>query len=178
MSLPSVIAGIQKIYPPLSPIKGKPDNQLNWWVDPCIFFWQFIDSLKQSIPLEQLIGQYIELKQHGDHRVSLCPFHDDHNPSFTVFVQIQSFYCLGCHAGAKTVTASSDYVALLRYYHKLPFPKAVELLAEITQIALPDQQPSPANQPGKSHPTTPQPDQSDEQAESPLPPLSKDPICQ
>jgi len=87
------------------------------------FSRQFIDSLKQSIPLEKLIGQYIELKQHGDHFVGFCPFHDDHTPSFTVFVQTQSFYCFGCHAGSKTVTASSDHIAFLMHYHKLPFPR-------------------------------------------------------
>jgi len=142
------------------------------------FSRQFITSLKQSIPLEQLIGQYIELKQHGDHFVGVCPFHDDHNPSFTVFVQTQSFYCFGCHAGSKSVTASSDHIAFLMHYHKLPFPKAVELLAEITQIPLPNQQPLQAKQPAKSRPTTPQQSQPDEPSESPLPQLSKDPICQ
>jgi putative transposase len=142
------------------------------------FSRQFISSLKQSIPLEKLIGNYIELKQHGDHFVGVCPFHDDHNPSFTVFPQTQSFYCFGCHAGSKSVTASSDHIAFLMHYHKLPFPKAVELLAEITQIPLPNQQPSPAKQPGKSRPTIPQQSQPDEPSESPLPQLSKDPICQ
>lgn len=142
------------------------------------FSRQFIFSLKQSIPLEKLIGQYIELKQHGDHLVGRCPFHDDHIPSFTVFVQTQSFYCFGCHAGAKSVTASSDHIAFLRHYHKLPFPRAVELLAEITHTPLPNQQPSPAKQPGKSHPTIPQQIQPEEQSESPLPQLSQDPICQ
>jgi putative transposase len=142
------------------------------------FSRQFISSLKQSIPLEQLIGQYIELKQHGDHWIGRCPFHDDHNPSFTVFVQTQSFYCFGCHAGAKGVTTSSDHIAFLMHYHKLSFPKAVELLAEITQTPLPNQQPSPAKQPGKSQATTPPQAQTDEPSESPLPQLSQDPICQ
>jgi putative transposase len=142
---------------------------------------QFIDSLKQSIPLEQLIGQSIELKQHGDHFVGLCPFHDDHNPSFTVFPQTQSFYCFGCHAGAKTVTTSSDHIAFLVHYHKLPFPKAVELLAEITQPPLPQQQ-SPTNASATSQQTNHQTQQSQpsaaETADPSLPQLSKDPICQ
>jgi putative transposase len=142
---------------------------------------QFIDSLKQSIPLEKLIGQYIELKQHGDHLVGLCPFHDDHNPSFTVFPQTQSFYCFGCHAGAKSVTASSDHIAFLMHYHKLPFPKAVELLAEITQTPLPQQQ-SPTKASATSQQTNHQAKQAQpaeaETADPSLPQLSKDPICQ
>jgi putative transposase len=142
------------------------------------FSRQFIDSLKQSIPLEKLIGQYIELKQHGDHFVGLCPFHDDHHPSFTVFVQTQSFYCFGCHAGSKTVTASSDHIAFLMHYHKLPFPKAVELLAEITQTPLPNQQPFQTKKQGKSQPKPPKQTPPDEQSDPPLPQVNKDPICQ
>ena len=146
------------------------------------FSRQFITSLKHSIPLEQLIGQYIELKQHGDHLVGLCPFHDDHNPSFTVFPQTQSFYCFGCHAGAKGVTTSSDHIAFLMHYHKLPFPKAVELLAEITQTPLPQQQQSQAKASATSQQANHQGQQSQpseaETAEPSLPKLSKDPICQ
>jgi len=56
------------------------------------FSKEFVASVKQSIPLEKLIGQYIEIEQHGNHWIGRCPFHDDHPPSFTVFVQTQSFY--------------------------------------------------------------------------------------
>jgi putative transposase len=145
---------------------------------PMYFSRQFIDSLKQSIPLEQLIGQYIELKQHGDHFVGLCPFHDDHHPSFTVFVHTQSFYCFGCHAGSKTVTASSDHIAFLMHYHQLPFPKAVALLAEITQTPLPNQPSSPTKQQDKSQPKTSPQTPPDEQSDPPLPQVKKDPIAQ
>ncbi len=143
---------------------------------------QFINSLKQSIPLEKLIGQYIELKPHGDYLVGLCPFHDDHNPSFTVFPQTQSFYCFGCHAGSKSVTASSDHIAFLMHYHKLSFPKAVELLAEITQTPLPHLQQAHANTQATSQQTNHQARQAQpaaaETADPSLPKLSQDPICQ
>jgi len=146
------------------------------------FSRQFINSLKQSISLEQLIGQYIDLKQHGDRFVGLCPFHDDHNPSFTVFVQTQSFYCFGCHAGSKGVTTSSDHIAFLMHYHKLAFSKAVELLAEIAQTPLLHHQQAQAKAPVTSQQTNHHAQQSQpsatETAEPSLPKLNKDPICQ
>jgi len=146
------------------------------------FSRQFITSLKQSIPLEKLIGQYIELKQHGDHWIGRCPFHDDHTPSFTVFPHTQSFYCFGCHAGSKGVTTSSDHIAFLMHYHKLPFPKAVELLAEITQTPLPHLQQAQTNAAATSQQPNHQVQQSqpseDETADPSLPQLNKDPICQ
>jgi DNA primase catalytic core len=158
--------------------KKKPKNQSKMEGKPMYFSIQFITSLKQSISLEKLIAQYIELKQHADQFVGLCPFHDDHHPSFTVFVQTQSFYCFGCHAGSKSVTASSDHIAFLMHYHKLPFPKAVELLAEITQTPLPNHQPSSTKPQEQSQTTTPPQTQPDEQFESSLPKLNQDPICQ
>ena len=143
------------------------------------FSRQFITSLKKSISLEKLVGQYIELEKHGDHFVGLCPFHDDNKPSFTVFPNTQSFYCFGCHAGSKQVTKSSDHIAFLMSYFNLLFPQAVVKLAEITNTPLPNQEKSPAPATGKSqhttHQTNPlQPEISDLK----LPKLQKDPTCQ
>jgi len=89
------------------------------------FSRQFITSLKKSITLEKLIGQFIELEKHGDHFIGLCPFHDDHHPSFTVFPNTQTFYYFGCHAGSKQVTKSSDHIAFLMSFFKLSFPQAI-----------------------------------------------------
>ena len=119
------------------------------------FTKEFISSLKQSIPLEKLIGHYVELKKHGDYHIGRCPFHDEQNPSFTVFPKTQSFYCFGCHAGSKQVTSSSDHIAFLMSHKRLSFPKAVELLAEITHTPLPTNQKEqyPVNETSK-HKTT------------------------
>ena len=143
---------------------------------PMYFSRQFIISLKKSIPLEKLIGQYIELKKHGDHFIGLCPFHDDHNPSFTVFPNTQSFYCFGCHAGSKQVTKSSDHIAFLMSYLKVSFPQAVVKLAEITNTPLPNQEISPAPATGKSQQTQTQ--QQVENSDLQLPKVSKYPISQ
>ena len=143
---------------------------------PMYFSRQFINSLKKSIPLEKLIGQYIELKKHGDHFIGLCPFHDDHKPSFTVFSSTQSFYCFGCHAGSKQVTKSSDHIAFLMSYLNLSFPQAVVKLAEITNTPLTNQAKSPAPDTGKSQQTQTQ--QQPEISDPQLPKVSKDPTCQ
>jgi len=143
---------------------------------PMYFSRQFIISLKNSIPLEKLIGKYIELKKHGDHFIGLCPFHDDHKPSFTVFPSTQSFYCFGCHAGSKQVTKSSDHIAFLMSYLGLLFPQAVVKLAEITNTPLPKKEISPAPATGKSQQTQAQ--QQPEITDPKLPKVSKDPTCQ
>jgi len=148
------------------------------------FSREFITILKQRISIEKLIGQYVELKKNGDHYVGLCPYHDDHNPSFTVFPNTQSFYCFGCHAGSKQVTASSDYIAFLMSYHKLSFPEAVEMLAQITHTPLPNQQESQTEVTGGSQHKTNKTQQKQsqkqttEKSDTLLPQVNKDPICQ
>ncbi len=140
------------------------------------FSRQFLISLKKSILLEQFIGQYIDLKKHGDHFIGLCPFHDDHNPSFTVFPNTQSFFCFGCKAGSKQVTQSSDHIAFLMSYLKLSFPQAVVKLAEITNTPLPNQQKSPASATGHSQQTQAQ--QQPENSDPQLAKVSEYPISQ
>ena len=147
---------------------------------PMYFSREFIISLKKSIPLEKLIGQCVELEKHGDHFIGLCPFHDDHHPSFTVFPNTQSFYCFGCHAGSKQITTSSDHIAFLMSYFKLSFPQAVVKLTEITNTPLPNQEKSPTPTTGKSQQTQPQQSQTQqpEISDPQLPKVSKDPSCQ
>jgi len=140
------------------------------------FSRQFIDSLKKSISLETLIRQYIELRKHGDHFVGLCPFHDDHTPSFTVFPGTQSFFCFGCKAGSKQVTQSSDHIAFLKSYLNLSFPQAVVKLAEITNTLLPNHEKSPVSATGKFQQTQAQ--QQAEICDPQLTKISKHPISQ
>lgn len=148
------------------------------------FSKEYISSLKQSIPLERLIGEYVELKKQGEHFVGRCPFHEDEHPSFTVFPKTQSFYCFGCQAGSKTVTKSSDHIAFLETFHKLSFPQAVRQLAEITHTPLPNQQSYHAQPAISSSNIEHQVQvkqakaQTDESTKSLLPKLEKDPVSQ
>ena len=148
------------------------------------FSKQFITSLKQSISIEKLIGQYVELKNHGDHLIGRCPFHNDNDPSFTVFPQTQSFYCFGCNAGSKAVTSSSDHIAFLMSYFKLSFPQAIVKLAEITQTPLSNQDKFQSREIAKFQAADLKVQQNEthkktsENCEPSIPKLSKDPICQ
>jgi DNA primase len=101
------------------------------------FTSDFIQSLKSKIPIELLIQMFIKLEKKGNTFVGLCPFHQDHQPSFTVFPDTQSFYCFGCQAGSKSNSFGSDHIAFLQQFNKISFQEAVILLADITNTPLP-----------------------------------------
>lgn len=43
-----------------------------------------IDKLLDNLKIEEVVGEFIELKKVGSSYKGLCPFHADTNPSFSV----------------------------------------------------------------------------------------------
>ena len=90
-----------------------------------------VDRIRESVDLVALIGEHVPLRPRGREHVGLCPFHDDHKPSFAVVTHKgNAFY--KCHACG----AAGDAFNFVMDYHKLAFPDALKLLAERTGIAL------------------------------------------
>lgn len=56
-----------------------------------------------SIPLDRIAEDYIELNKVGKNYQALCPFHDDNDPSFTIFSDTNSFYCFGCEESSTPI---------------------------------------------------------------------------
>ncbi len=82
----------------------------------------FIDELIARADIVELIGRRVRLKRQGREFASLCPFHNEKTPSFTVSPQKQFFHCFGCGAHGTALGF------VMRYEH-LDFPQAVEQLA-------------------------------------------------
>ncbi|MFW6061541.1 MAG: DNA primase, partial [Planctomycetota bacterium] len=94
------------------------------------FSEQFIEQVAQATDIVDLVSGYVALKQKGREFVGLCPFHDDRNPSMYVSPSKQLFKCFVCGAGG-------GVYQWLMMYDKLPFPEAVEMLAERAGIPVP-----------------------------------------
>ena len=82
-----------------------------------------LQRLKRDVALADLCRDYgIELKPHGADLVGLCPFHDDHEPSFIVTPSKNLWNCLGaCGAGG-------DNLQLVMKKEGVSFRHAVEIL--------------------------------------------------
>jgi DNA primase len=80
-----------------------------------------IDRIKHAVPIERVISAYVQLRPSGVNLVGLCPFHEDHTPSFTVYPETQSFHCYGCGA-------HGDALDFLQRVEHLSFRQALDVL--------------------------------------------------
>ena len=70
-------------------------------------------------PIEDL---HREMKKRGRVFVGKCPFHEEKQPSFTVYPQTNSYYCFSCHKGG-------DSINFIMQLEGLSFVDAVKRLA-------------------------------------------------
>ncbi|MBP5343699.1 MAG: DNA primase [Alphaproteobacteria bacterium] len=92
---------------------------------------QFLDELREKIPLSELIGRKVKLTHKGREYTGLCPFHKEKTPSFTVNDDKGFYHCFGCGA-------HGDIVRFLTESEKMPFIEAVEYLANMAGMKMPE----------------------------------------
>jgi DNA primase len=81
-----------------------------------------VEVLKRRHPIAGVVEESgVQLRGRGRVLQAPCPFHEDHEPSFTVYRDTQRFYCFGCGVGGDVV----DYMRLSRH---VDFVEAVRLL--------------------------------------------------
>ena len=91
-----------------------------------------LDRLKKEVSLQRLCEKYgSALKPHGKDLIGLCPFHDDHDPSFVVTPSNNLWHCLGACATGGTVI---DWVMRAE---GVSFRHAVELLRNDAPFGVP-----------------------------------------
>ncbi len=91
----------------------------------------FIDRIKDSNRIEDIMRQYVTLKRSGHGYKCLCPFHSERTPSCTVYPDNGSFYCFGCGAGGDVITFTMKI-------ENLDYMEAVKYLAEKAGIPMPE----------------------------------------
>src|SRR5512136_2240949 len=88
-----------------------------------------LDQIRAASDIVEVIGGFLPLKRAGANFVTLCPFHREKTPSFSVNPHKQIFYCFGCHKGG-------DVFRFVREYEGLGFVEAVKRLADRASIVL------------------------------------------
>lgn len=91
---------------------------------------EFLEKIKDSINLVDIVGEHLVLKKSGANHTGLCPFHPERSPSFFISEQKQLYHCYGCKKGG-------DLISFVQEIHGMSFPEAIEELAERARIPLP-----------------------------------------
>ena len=91
---------------------------------------EFIEDLRQRVPLSDIIGQRVKLIRKGRRFSGLCPFHSEKTPSFSVVDDDGFYHCFGCGA-------HGDAISFMREMDGLDFMEAVERLADMAGLAMP-----------------------------------------
>ena len=91
----------------------------------------FIDELIARNPIEEVVGQYVNLKRSGGNLFGLCPFHGEKTASFSVAPEKGIYYCFGCHKGGGAVNFMMEIEGL-------SYPDAVRNLAKRAGMEVPE----------------------------------------
>jgi len=93
------------------------------------FSSEWIQQLKQSVSLVEIVSENVELKKSGSRFMGRCPFHGDRSPSFSVNKEF--YYCFGCKE-------TGDAIKFMTQLHGLSFEEACEDLAERANLKIPE----------------------------------------
>lgn len=93
---------------------------------------EYVQEVARRNDIEELIGQYVQLRRSGRTLMGLCPFHNEKTPSFAVYPDTQSFYCFGCGA-------AGDAITFVRKINNLSYVEAVKQLAARAGMPMPEE---------------------------------------
>jgi DNA primase len=88
-----------------------------------------IENVIEAARIEDVVRDFVDLKQRGANLIGLCPFHKEKTPSFSVSPSKNIFKCFGCGKGGTPVH-------FIMEAEQLTFPEAIRQLAKKYQITL------------------------------------------
>lgn len=91
----------------------------------------FLTELAARNPIEEVVGQYVNLRRSGSNLFGLCPFHGEKTASFSVAPDKGIFYCFGCHKGGGVINFEMEIEGL-------SYPDAVRALAKRAGMEVPE----------------------------------------
>jgi DNA primase len=98
-----------------------------------------IDEIMQTSRIEEVIGEFVNLKRAGSNLKGLSPFTDEKTPSFVVSPAKQIFKCFSTSKGGSVVT-------FLMEKEHFTYPEALRWLADKYNIQIPEDEPATAEQ--------------------------------
>lgn len=96
-----------------------------------------ITKIMDYARIEDVVGDFVNLKRAGSNMKGLCPFHDEKTPSFSVSPAKNIYKCFGCGA-------AGDPLKFVMEHEKMSYPDALRYLAakyriEVEEINVPQE---------------------------------------
>ena len=95
-----------------------------------------IDKIFNTSRIEEVVGDFVQLKKRGVNMIGNCPFHDEKTPSFTVSVAKGIYKCFGCGEGGNSVN-------FIMNHENCTYPEALRHLAKKYNIEVEDRDQTP-----------------------------------
>lgn len=94
-----------------------------------------IRVIKERLSIVDVVQADIRLRRSGRKWLGLCPFHNDHHPSLSIYENNNRFICFTCGE-------QGDIFDWYGKFHQADFTIALQALAERAGVELPDQPPA------------------------------------
>lgn len=98
-----------------------------------------IDRIVEAALVEEVVGDFVQLKKRGTSMIGLCPFHNEKSPSFNVSPAKGIYKCFGCGKGG-------DSISFVMEHEKYSYPEALKYLAKKYNIEIEESEITPEYQ--------------------------------
>lgn len=88
-----------------------------------------IQLVKDTMRVEDIVGDYVNLRRRGQNLLGLCPFHGEKTPSFNVNPSRNIYKCFGCGE-------AGDSIKFLMTLEQMTYPDAIRKIAAKYNIKL------------------------------------------
>ena len=95
-----------------------------------------ITEVFETAKIEEVVGDFVNLKRRGVSMIGLCPFHNEKTPSFTVSPNKGIYKCFGCGVGG-------DSIKFIMEHEQFSYPEAIRYLANKYGIKIEEEQLTP-----------------------------------
>ncbi len=96
-----------------------------------------INKILDTARIEEVVGDFVDLKKRGSSLIGNCPFHHEKTPSFHVSVAKGIYKCFGCGVGG-------DALKFVMELEKYSYPEAIRYLANKYHIEVEEVERTPA----------------------------------
>lgn len=95
-----------------------------------------ISTIFETAHIEEVVGDFVNIKKRGVNYIGLCPFHNEKTPSFTVSPSKGIYKCFGCGKGGNSVN-------FIMEHERYSYPEALKYLAKKYNIEIEEEEQTP-----------------------------------